>query len=174
MDISWLPRETHCDIRMTQQGFLDSVRCPSSPHLTESCIISVLACLLKLLAKRFKIARERMVSIEGETVVPVGRARNVGRRGAWIGPNRLHRRRNGSRRTRKLECYKEKLDSFLQKVGYPLQEDSPLNAECVKESLDKVRLEAPDMTQCLWLCKNHYEWVKEREGKLGGWNVRVR
>jgi hypothetical protein len=121
------------------------------------------------------------MSIGGETVVSVGRARN--RRRLYIRPGKsqepekqkIGRNRNRSRRTRKLKCDKNKLDSFLQNVEYPLREDSPINVECAKEAcLDKVRLEAQDKTQPLWLCKNHYEWVNERESKLGELNVRVR
>jgi len=146
-----------------------NARCPSSPHLKEPCIISVLACLLKLLAKRFKIARERMVSIGGETVVSVGRAR-VGHRGAWTGANR-NRRRNGGR-PMKLKCGKIKLASFLKKIGYPLREN-PGGVECVAP-FSQVKLEAPDKRKSLWLCKNHCDWVRERESKLSQWNVRVR
>ena len=138
------------------------------------------------MVKQFKIAPERVVSVGGETVVAVGRARirrvrtkrrvdNMSEELLEPKTLKIGRSRLGPRRARKLECYKEKLHSFLRNVGYPLQEDSPLKVECVKEaSLDKVRLEAPHKAQPLWLCKNHYEWVKERESKLSQWNVRVR
>ena len=156
---------------MTRQGFLDSVRCPSSPHLKEPCIISVLACLLKLLAKQFKIALESVTSIGGEIVSHVGRARDAGRRGAWIGPNRLHRRRNGGRPI-KQNCDKIELASFLKDMGYPLREN-PGDVVCVA-FFYQVTLEAQDRTKPLSLCKNHCEWVKERESKLRELNVRVR
>jgi hypothetical protein len=110
------------------------------------------------LAKRFKIARERMVSIGGETVVSVGRAR-VGHRGAWTGTNR-NRRRNGGRPI-KLKCGKIKLASFLKKIRYPLREN-PGGVECVAP-FSQVKLEAPDKRKSLWLCKNHCDWVRERE-----------
>lgn len=71
-------------------------------------------------------------------MVSVGRARNrrVGNRPRvhnrlpeFSEPETLiiGRNRNESRRTRKLECYMEKLDSFLRNMGYPFR---GLPAQC--------------------------------------------
>jgi hypothetical protein len=73
----------------------------------------------------------------------------------------------------KQKCDKIGLASFLQAVGYPLRED-PVNVSCAKAAFFlQVTLEAQGRIERLLLCKNHCQWVNERENKLRDLNVKA-
>jgi len=111
-------------------------------------------------------------------VTSVGRSRNrprlnivrrerPERQGQWVG-----RKRNRTRPWNQ-KCDRNALNSFLEQVGYPLRED-PVDVPCVREaSLLQVTLEALGRTEHLALCKNHCQWVNERENKLRDLDVKV-
>lgn len=70
-------------------------------------------------------------------------------------------------------CDEETLSKSLEDFGYPLRED-PVNVECANNSFRRVVIlvaQAKKPAHFI-LCENHYQWIKAREKKLAGLNVK--